>query len=210
MKVLKLEHSCLDIVEGSDRLIIDPGMYSNSLIDFSNITALVITHIHPDHFDPEKVNAIIAANPNIQFFSTDEVAEKVTSISLKVPERQKNYDVGAFTLEFFGKQHAVVDPSMIIQNFGVLVNQRVYYPGDSLTTCDKSFQVLALPAEAPWLTTRDLPEFLKSLDCQQVFPTHNGLINENGQELYNRLLSMFVKGEGKEFIELASGQSMEF
>ena len=65
MKITKLEHACLDIIVGNSRLIVDPGGWTSPLENYQGITALVITHVHADHFDPEKVQAIIAANPEV-------------------------------------------------------------------------------------------------------------------------------------------------
>lgn len=209
MKITKLEHSCIDITDKDGRLVIDPGIFSKSLTDFSNISALVITHVHPDHFDANKVGAIVEANPEISIFTTGEVAKELKGGRVTVPERHKPYSVGPFMLEFFGEQHGVVDPTMIVQNIGVLVNQKLYYPGDSLTTCGVSFEVLAIPTEGPWLKTNELPALIESLDCKQIFATHNGLLNEMGLSVYNNWLDIFAKAKGKTFLDLRSGQSLE-
>jgi len=209
VKITKLEHSCLDIVDGDSRLIIDPGVFTKTFTDLSGITAVVITHIHPDHYDPKKLESIIGSNHNVQIYTTEEVAKDITSVQVIVPEHQKTYNAGSLTLEFFGEKHGVIDPTMVVQNMGVLVNQVLYYPGDSLTLCDENFRLLAIPTAAPWLTTSDLPNFIGGLDCKQIFPAHDGLLNEAGQTTYRNWLSIFAKAKDKEFLDIKPGQSIE-
>src|SRR5690606_15857981 len=77
MKITKYEHACLLIEEQGTRVIIDPGNFSPSISnDCDNIAAVVVTHVHADHFDPEKLQAILAKNPACQIFTTQEVANE--------------------------------------------------------------------------------------------------------------------------------------
>jgi hypothetical protein len=210
MKLTKFEHSCLDIKDGSDRLIIDPGLYSASLSDFKNITVVVITHIHGDHFDPEKIANIITANPQLKIFTTQEVADELKSALVTVPKNQKPYAVGAFRLEFFGDQHDVVSPNFPrAQNFGVLINDKLYDPGDSTTPCPKPHTTLALPTMAPWLKFSETEEFLPTSSAKTFFSTHNGFINQAGQTMYDHFFSGLAKDTGKTYQFLAPGQSIE-
>lgn len=210
MKLTKFEHSCFDITEGTDRLVIDPGVFSPSLTDFANITALVITHVHPDHFDPEKVSKIIAQNPKVKIFTTQEVAKAIKNPLVTVPETNQEFAVGAFQLEFFGGQHAIIAPSYPVnQNYGVLVNSKFYYPGDSLTVCPKVHQVLAVPVMAPWLKFSETATFIPQNSGTKLFAAHNGFVNADGQALYDRLLGMVVEGSDKTYQFLAPGQSLD-
>src|ERR1700740_3582887 len=108
MNITKLEHACLDITVHNSRLIVDPGNWTSPLDDYENITAVVITHVHADHFDPEKVSAIIAANPAVQLFTTDQVANEITNHAVTTVNVGKQYTAGDITLEFFGGQHAQI------------------------------------------------------------------------------------------------------
>ncbi len=122
MKVTKFEHSCLDITEGNSRLVVDPGIFSKSLTDFNNIVAVVVTHVHSDHFDPDKLGQIVAANPQVQIFTTDQVAQEFNQ-NTTVPERNRPYPVGDITLRFLGEQHELFGDT---QNIGVMVNDKFF------------------------------------------------------------------------------------
>jgi L-ascorbate metabolism protein UlaG (beta-lactamase superfamily) len=210
MKITKLAHACLDIREGSSRLVIDPGVYT-TLDDTADITVLVITHIHQDHFDPQKVADIITANPNVHIFTTQEVAEKLPAgKDLFVVYSDTSHHVGDFDLDFFGDMHATIDDSYPpCQNTAVLVNNKLYYPGDSLTACPKPYTVLAVPTMAPWLKFSDAVPFIEASPATYVFPTHNGFINDDGQALYDRLFGTVCQQKTKTYKFIPAYESID-
>ncbi len=210
MKITKYEHACLDISTNNQRLVIDPGVFSTSCKDYSNISVLVITHIHGDHFDPEKVQAIVAKNPSIQIYTTQEVANQLNSAKVTIPETNKPYTTGSFTLEFYGEKHAVIDPQTpVAQNIAVLVNDKLFYPGDSFTECPKPFHTLAVPTSAPWLKVGETLPLFENSQCEQVFATHDALLSESGYSVTNNWLEQFAKRNNKEFIFLQPNDSIE-
>jgi L-ascorbate metabolism protein UlaG (beta-lactamase superfamily) len=210
MKITKLEHACLDITEGDSRLIVDPGVYSTSLTSLQGITAVVITHVHQDHLDEQKVAQIIAQNPDVHIFTTEQTAQKLPNGATTVPAIGQEYSIGNFKLEFFGGMHAIImDNFPQDQNYGVLVNDTFYYPGDSLVACPKPHTVTAVPSMAPWLKLNEAAQFLKNDPAKQVFPTHNGFVNEAGNDLINRLLSGVAEQTGKTYQALKPGDSVE-
>ncbi len=210
MKITKYEHACLDILDESNRLVIDPGELSQSFADFENINVLIITHIHGDHFDPKKIKAIISANPNIKIFATSEIAGELKGRVVTVPELGKLYSTDSFNLEFFGELHEMVDPKTPqVENIGVLVNNKLYYPGDSFTVCQKPFIVLAVPKSGPWFRVSDSLQLFEKSNCQLVFPTHDGLLNEIGHGTINNWLKTFAERNNKNYHPLKIGESLE-
>jgi L-ascorbate metabolism protein UlaG (beta-lactamase superfamily) len=212
MKLTKLEHACIDISHGSSRLIIDPGVFAESLTNLSNITALVITHVHQDHFNEDKVKQILDQNPDVQVFSTQQTAEKLAGAKVTVPEVGKQYTAGDFNFEFFGGQHDYIFDELQIpqdQNYGVLVNDRLYYPGDSFSPCPKPHTVLAVPCNAPWMKLEEARAFMEADGATTVFPTHYAFTNEAGLGLTNNLLSMRAEAAGKTYTFLKPGESLE-
>jgi hypothetical protein len=127
-----------------------------------------------------------------------------------VPERNKPYVLAGITLEFFGEQHATIVPTYpVAQNMGVLVNEQLYYPGDSFTECPKSYTVLAVPTFAPWLKYAEVAEFVGKSPAQKVFPMHNGFLNDDGNALFDRLLGGTCQQLGKDYQFIAAGESIE-
>ncbi len=209
MRITKYEHACLDIQHNDTRIVIDPGVFTKSLTNLGNIDAVIITHIHGDHFDPSIINKIIAKNPDLKIWTTNEVAkelgDKATVVRLQNVEK-----IGSISLEFFGEDHAEIDPKTpLIQNIGVLVNNTLYYPGDSFTECPIPFEVLAVPASAPWLRVGQTIPLIENSQCKRVFPTHNALLSDIGHSTTNSWLQKFAERDNKEFKYLKPGDSIE-
>jgi L-ascorbate metabolism protein UlaG (beta-lactamase superfamily) len=212
MKITKLEHACLDISHGNSRLIIDPGAFASSLTDFANITALVITHVHQDHFDESKVKQILEANPEVQVFTTQQTVDKLNGAKVTVPQSGQQYNAGDFTFEFFGTDHDYIFDELKIpqdQNHGVLVNDRLYYPGDSFSPCPKPHTTVAVPSNGPWMKLEEARLFLAQDSAKTIFPTHNGFVNDPGNDLCNSLLSMAAQQQDKTFTALKPSESLD-
>lgn len=210
MKITKYTHACLDIREGNSRLLVDPGVYSQ-LPDVDKVTALVVTHMHQDHYDEAKVKQILSANPNVHIFAPGDLASQMPqATNLITVQNGSTHHVGDFNLAFFGDQHATIDESLpVCENASLLVNDTFYYPGDSLTACPKPYKVLAVPTMAPWLKFSDAVPFIEASPATTVFPTHNGFINADGQALYDRLFGAVCENNGKRYVYLAPGESLD-
>ncbi|MCA9343239.1 MBL fold metallo-hydrolase, partial [Candidatus Saccharibacteria bacterium] len=177
--------------------------------DLGGISAVVVTHVHGDHFDSEKLQKIISQNPDAKIFTTQEVVDKFPQ-NTKTVKNGETVDVNGTVLEFFGEQHAEIDPKTPLnQNIGVLVNQKLYYPGDSFTECNKQFDILAVPASAPWLRVGQTIPLIENSKCNQVFPIHNALLSDIGDSITNTWLQKFSERSGKSFTYLKPGESTE-
>lgn len=211
MKITKREHACLDITAGNGRLIIDPGMWTEPLADNSGIDAVIITHVHQDHLDESKILKIAAQNPSLVVFCTQQVADKLSEdMRITIPEVGKEYKAGTYSLEFFGGMHASIREDWPQdQNLGVLVNGTLYYPGDSFTPCLKEHSVLAIPSAAPWMKTAESITFIKQDSATKVFPTHNNILNDNGNNLSNMLLGSAAEESGKTYTYLKPGETLD-
>jgi len=210
MKLTKLEHACIELNEGASRLIIDPGIFAISLTNLSGITAVVITHLHPDHFDETKVGQILEQNPGVPIFTTQQLAERLPAGAATVPTLGQTYQAGDFTLQFYGTMHAIIMDNMPQdQNVGVRVNNALYYPGDSFTPCPDAHSVTAVPSNAPWMKLAEAVDFLRSDQATQHFPTHYGFMNEAGFDLANRLLGGASEQANKTYHPLKPGDTLE-
>ncbi len=205
MKITKYEHSCIEVKEGNNRLIIDPGIFSKSLNDFSNIDAVVITHEHQDHFDPVKIQSIIKANPSVQIITTSQVAKALNSKNAKTARLEEEYSIGKLKLEFFGEKHELFTD---VENIAVLVNNRFYHPGDSYTLPNVPVEVLSAPASAPWLRITEASKFISDIGPKIAFPSHNALLSEIGESIHYRILSGAAEKAGVKWQVLKPGESI--
>ena len=211
MRITKHEHACLVVENGGQELIVDPGMYSPNPPKVSNPVAITLSHIHDDHSYQPHLESLIKDFPNVVFFGTEEVAEKLQSLEITVVRHGDRHVVGSFTLDFFGYLHQEIHRSIpLVQNFGLLVNSDLYYPGDSYTIPEVRVKILACPASAPWLKIADVIDFLGQIKPQRCFPTHNALLSEHGHDLQNSRIQEITETGGGEFRYLKPGESWSY
>lgn len=55
MKITKLGHCCLVIEEAGQKILTDPGTFTTSQNDMTDINILLITHEHADHYHLDSV-----------------------------------------------------------------------------------------------------------------------------------------------------------
>ncbi len=209
MKITKYEHACLVIEEQGKRLVIDPGKFSNSLPnDLSGVVGIVITHVHSDHFDIEKIKNLLSKNSELDIFSTEQVKDEMKNegLSPKLVKAGDKVEWGGFVLEFFGGNHELYKD---FQNIAVLVNKKLYHPGDSYTKPNLPVEVLAAPASAPWLRVTEASDFITAVRAKTVFPIHNSLLSEIGESIHYRILGGAAESVGSKWVVLKPGEPID-
>ena len=210
MKITKRGHACLELEVSGKRALIDPGFYTDDVSGVENVVALVITHSHDDHCSEQQVAGLVLANPGVKIFGTSEVAAKLPSFDVTTVYHGDLYQEQGFSFEFFGDMHQVIHESIpLIQNTGVMVNDSLYYPGDSYTTPEKPVDVLACPTSAPWLRIGDVMDFIAAVKPKQSFATHNALLSDLGHDLNNGRVKLVTEQFGGKFMYLKVGESLE-
>lgn len=205
MKLTKYEHACLVLEEAGEVLVIDPGVLAK-LPELSGVTTIVITHVHPDHLQIDNLAAIIADNPSLTIYASDEVIAELDSLDVKkVAVANDTIKNGVFELQFFGHDHAVIYEQVPCQNRGVMVNNWLYYPGDSFTAPGKAVKVLAFPAAAPWCKVSEVVEFIERVKPARAFPTHNGTLSEFGEMVNYFYIEKAIADVGGQFVKLEPG-----
>jgi L-ascorbate metabolism protein UlaG (beta-lactamase superfamily) len=210
MKITKHGHACLELEVEGKKALIDPGFYTEDVSALKDVVALVITHSHDDHCFETQVAGIAKSNPGIKIFGTSEVAAKLSGFDVITVYHGDFYQEQGFSFEFFGDMHQIIHESIpLIQNTGVLVNGKLYYPGDSYTTPDVPVEVLACPTSAPWLKIGDVMDFVAAVKPKQSFATHNALLSDLGHDLNNGRVKLVTEQFGGEFTYLKVGESLE-
>lgn len=212
MRVTKFEHACLRIDEGSDALIIDPGSYTTPLDDLGTVAAVVLTHEHADHWTADHLRRILDAAPGTPIFAPQGVANAVgDAFEVTTVSPGDEVTAGSFSLRFFGGRHEVIHSSMpVVDNVGVLVNDRLYYPGDSYAVPEGvEVDTLAAPAGAPWLRVGDAMDFVLAIKPRRAFGTHDMTLSVIGRGLHRNRLQWATEQHGGEFFELEPGDALD-
>ncbi|GAA1512527.1 L-ascorbate metabolism protein UlaG (beta-lactamase superfamily) [Agromyces terreus] len=212
MRLTKLEHAALVIDHSGDRLFIDPGSFTTPITEGTGAVAVVITHEHNDHWTPEQLNRIIEASPDVRIFGPAGVAAAASDFAVEVVAAGDEVEVGPFRLRFFGGHHAEIHSSIpIIDNLGVLVDDALYYGGDSFTVpSGVEVDVLAAPASAPWMKISEAMDYVIAVAPRRAFPTHEMLLSQAGKALSNARLAWAVEQGGGEYLPLEPGDTLDF
>lgn len=211
MKLTKFEHSCLVLEDAGDTLVIDPGVFTRPLADLRGVVAIVITHEHPDHWTPEQLTALRDANPGVRILGPAGVVAAASGIDVTEVSAGEEVAVGAFALRFFGGQHAIIHSSIpVIDNVGVLVNDELYYAGDSFTLPEGvDVATLAAPAGAPWMKVAEVIDYVDAIAPRRSFSVHEMVLSEIGRGMSDQRITAATEKHGGEFLSLAPGDSVE-
>jgi len=210
MRITKREHACLVIELTGETLVVDPGSFTSPLTGLSGVSTIVITHKPADHVSSEQLDAILATNPDARIFGPAGVAEALPQYLVTVVAPGDTVASGGFTASFFGGTHAEIHQSIpLIDNVGVLINETLYYAGDSFTIPPAAVDTLAAPAGAPWMKISEVMDFVLAIAPKRCFPTHEMVLSPAGKSLSNARLQWAAEQGGGEFFALEPGDTLE-
>jgi L-ascorbate metabolism protein UlaG (beta-lactamase superfamily) len=211
VRLTKFGHSCLLVEEQDTRMLLDPGTLSDRFEELQGLTAILYTHQHADHLDPERVRALLDRNPGVWVVSDEGSADALhdAGAEVEVVHDGAELDIGGVEVRVFGRDHAVIHPDLpVIPNVGYLVAGRLFHPGDAFTMPDQPVEVLAVPAAAPWLKASEAIDYLRELHPSVAVPVHEKLLSAIGTTLYYRQLEQ-LGGEGTTLRVLDDGKPVD-
>lgn len=219
MIVTKREHACLVIDHRGATLVVDPGSFTEPF-RVDNLSAIVITHEHADHVTPAHLDALLHGardhdpTAEVALYAPAGVAAAHPTYPWQIVGAGDERQTGPFTLAFSGGQHALIHHTIpVIDNLGVMINDTLYYPGDSFTIPERPagagpVPVLAVPASAPWLTIGDVMDYLEAVRPARSFPTHERINSEAGNALANARIKLVTEHHGGTFVPLVAGETL--
>jgi L-ascorbate metabolism protein UlaG (beta-lactamase superfamily) len=217
MQLTHFGHSCLlasfPTANGADTTVLfDPGVFSHGFEGITGLSAILITHQHPDHADPNRLPGLIDANPDAALY-----ADPQTAAQLGDPWTAVNVGdeltIDGLRVRGTGGVHAVIHPEIpLIDNISYLVGDadhpaRLMHPGDALHIPREPVDVLALPAAAPWMKISEAIEYLRAVNPQRATPIHQGIVDPGAYNLYYQ---RFTEMGGTDFVVLAEEDGTEF
>lgn len=203
MKITKYEHACFAAENEGSVIVVDPGGYTTDFEPSGNIVAIIVTHEHPDHFDPNQINNILARSPGAVVYAHPTITAKLSGVKTDSVQAGDTRVVQTFILDFTGGTHAHIFPHVEpVANLGIIINDSLYYPGDSFALPGKPVDVLALPISAPWLKASETAKFLQQVSPQTVFPTHDAILSKTGQNLLDNMLAAVAEQAGVKYERL--------
>ena len=206
MRIYKYIHSCFLLEKDNNKILIDPGPFTfieNKVKpeDFQNINAILITHQHYDHYDPEAIKIILSNNSDCQIFTNQSTSEVLKEVGIDSEILEKGVkQIANFEVKAFFAEHEPL-PLPLPPNTAFLIDDLFLHPGDSF---DKSIfktkaKVLALPVAAPWLNIMQSLEFVSQYKPEHVLPAHDGFIKD-----------FFIKGQYGLWDKILAEKQMKF
>lgn len=195
MRLTSFGHSSV-LVDAADTLVLfDPGSFSPTAGDVTGLSAVVVTHAHPDHLDPEKLAELAVNNPQARLLAEPDLAghlredDRFVRVEPFMPGTETY--VGGLVLKARGGTHAEIHPEIPrIGNIGVLVGADgepgFFHPGDSYEVVEDAVgvDVLAFPLSAPWTKSAETVGYLRALHPKVAVPIHDGILSPGGRAVY--------------------------
>lgn len=211
--ITKFGHCCLLIEVKELRILTDPGNY-NVTPDVKKVDVVLISHEHQDHVHTESLKQILVNNPQAQVVThagvgkiLDEADILYTSIS-----DGEEHVFKRVSIESSGSEHACIHHDLPkVQNTGFLIDQTLFYPGDSFHNPQKEVVILALPVAGPWMKLEEAIEYAKLIKPKVVFPVHDGMLRQ-GIELgpTRRLPTLLLEPLGIKYVDMTEGSTHDF
>lgn len=205
MRITKLDQSGFLVEKVGRGLVIDPVEFDHKLPSMVNLDAIVITHLHGDHFQPEVLKKLMAENPGTEIFTTADNVENIEGA--KVAKDGDRVRVGKFDLEFYGGEHAeIVKGQVPCENIGVLVDGYFASSGDAFDLPPNRPAVLAAPISAPWLKLSETMDFIEKSGAKIVVSAHDALNSEFGNEVCDNWIEKCCEEVGAEYRNVHFGE----
>ena len=198
MHLTHFGHSCLlaSFRDGGDEttVLFDPGNFSHGFEGVTGLSAILITHQHPDHADVERLPALLDANPQAALYCDPMTAAQLGKAWTAVNVGD-TLTVGHLSVRGVGGKHAVIHPEIpIIDNISYLIGDgnhpaRLMHPGDALYAPGEPVEVLATPAAAPWMRISEAVDYLRAVAPTHAVPIHQGVVAKEARGIYYGRLS---------------------
>jgi L-ascorbate metabolism protein UlaG (beta-lactamase superfamily) len=211
MRLTKLVHACVRLEKDGAVLVIDPGAYSGP-DSMDGADAVLITHEHFDHMQPDTLRAALSGNPGLRVWAGSSVASQFTDLGdrVRAVAHGDEFTAAGFTVRVYGSRHALLHPEIpVVQNVGFLVDGEVFHPGDALTVPEDPVGTLLLPISGPWLKLSDMIDYGRAVAPRQAYAIHDALLSPIGLGLIERFLGMAAGTTGAVFSRLEPGTTVD-
>ena len=210
-----LGHSCvlleLPRQDGTPaKILLDPGNLTPRVEPIAGLDAILVTHAHPDHIDPEQVRRLRADGsvPVYGDAATVKVLEDAGLGDAFVVSEDTTEVAGVDVTVSVGEHEEIYPGVPLPVNFGYLIAGRIFAPGDAFAVPESPVDVLLLPTGAPWMKLAETIDYLKAVSPHVVIPVHDGGLATPHREMHRTLMEKFAP-EGTAVRRQSIGEALE-
>jgi L-ascorbate metabolism protein UlaG (beta-lactamase superfamily) len=206
MRITKFGHAAVRLEHDGQSLVIDPGAFTEpEAVD--GVGAVLVTHEHPDHFDPSRL-----ARTDAPVYAGEGVAAALQEQAPELGERLQviregdDFVAAGMRVSVHGQQHAVIHEDIPrIVNTGFCVEDQVFHPGDSWTPPPRPMPVLLVPVHAPWMRLAEAVDYARVHTEGAAVAVHDGLLNDNVRAVVGNVLGGLLEKAGKQLRWVSPG-----
>lgn len=178
MKITRYFQSCLLVEEGQTRILIDPsGQEANRVAEFGEIHAVLYSHEHSDHFDPELAGSFMSKG--VAVYANASTAKQFKE-QPNVAQDGQEFEINDIKIRALELPHCLMwDGSAGPQNTGYLINQKLFHAGDGKELEGLKVEALAVPINGPDVSFKDAFAFCKQVSAKDIVPIHYDYLGGN-------------------------------
>jgi L-ascorbate metabolism protein UlaG (beta-lactamase superfamily) len=211
MRITKFGHSCIRVEHDGHTLVVDPGGFTQpEAVDGAD--AVLITHEHPDHYDPGNLGRTDAP-----VFTIGAVADRIRAEAPDVAERltvvspAESFEAAGLPVRAVGELHAVIHPELPrFNNSGYVVtcgDRKLFHPGDALTPPEEQVDLLCVVVSAPWMRAAEAVDFARLVGAPRNLAIHERIYSEAGLGIVDGHLNRLLP-ENQSYTRLADGDDL--
>jgi L-ascorbate metabolism protein UlaG (beta-lactamase superfamily) len=211
MRLTHYRHACVLVEIAAQRILIDPGTYSDGFTELRDVDSILVTHAHPDHLDLDRVGVLLQHNPQatvvLSASASRAVAELTTPVAVEPGDK---FTSGELDIVVTGSgNHAPVHPDLSrMDNNGYALGSALLHPGDAFEPAGTPVDVLLIPVGGPWMKFGDSVDYLREVAPRIAVPIHQAGLAPAHQQMHHQLLAKLAPA-GTEVVLLDHGTPTE-
>jgi L-ascorbate metabolism protein UlaG (beta-lactamase superfamily) len=179
MKVTKFPQSCLKVEKDGGAILIDPGSITTAKFgvkDFGKFDAVLYTHSHFDHLDPDIVDELIATGATL--YGNADVCEKVGGGKVEQIDEGEELVIAGFKVQSRHMEHCLLlNGSKTVPNTGFLLDEHLLVSGDSTEDVGWTAEVIAAPVWGPDISFKDATDLVSATKAKKIIPYHFDVVH---------------------------------